>query len=518
MEINTGDNPVFAGVSQNQALTLLLKALNSSVSGIIITDNNQPDNPIIFCNDAFEIMCGYKRHEVIGRNCRFLQQDDRAQEARVVLREAVADGIACRVEIRNYKKDGTLFHNELYMSPVKDDKGRIQHFIGVQNDVTRRKKAEESLQSERDGMATQIEDNTRHLRENEQYLASIIETVRESLIVLSPGLDVLSVNEHFLRIFKVSLQQTKGKKLYELGNGQWNIEQLKFLLEQVLPTSNPVLDFEVEHDFPYIGKKLMLLNAYRVELEGKYKDRILLAIEDITDRRAVDTRKDDFLSIASHELKTPLTTIKGYLQVARTLMPAEGHQRLGEVLAKTEKSVERLNGLIAELLDVSRIQSGRVQLQLEPCDFDDLVEETVTEVRETLPGRTILLSGKTGAMPLVDESHLVQVITNLLSNAAKYSPEGTPIQVHIGKVGEYVKFAVTDKGLGIKPEEQKYIFERFFRAQSIQTKYPGMGIGLYICDQIIKNHEGTLWVESTHGEGSTFNFTVPIKSGGEESA
>lgn len=101
---------------------------------------------------------------------------------------------------------------------------------------------------------------------------------------------------------------------------QWDIDGLRILLETILPTNNPVLDFEVEHDFPHIGKKTMLLNAHRIELEGDYKDRILLAIEDVTDRRSIEKRKDDFLSIASHELKTPLTAIKGYIQLIRRLM------------------------------------------------------------------------------------------------------------------------------------------------------------------------------------------------------
>ncbi|RYY57963.1 MAG: PAS domain-containing protein [Chitinophagaceae bacterium] len=493
-----------------EELSLLTTALNSTTAGITITDNTQPDNPIIFCNDSFEMITGYKRQEIIGRNCRFLQGTDRAQPELDKLREHINSGKACRVELRNYKKDGHLFYNELYLSPVKDAKGNIRFFIGIQNDVTARKNAEETLVNEREAMAREVAETTQRLRENEQYLASIIETVRESLIVLSPDLIVLSVNHHFLRVFQVTLEETKGRSLFELGNGQWNSEQLRVLLDQVLPTSNPVLDFEVEHDFPTIGKKLMLLNAYRVELEGKYKDRILLAIEDITERRAMEMRKDDFLSIASHELKTPLTTIKGYIQVASTLVKADTNPRLVNILAKTEKSAERLNNLISELLDMARIQSGSVKLLMEEYDFDLLVRETIFEFGDTVPDRIIKLEGSTDVKLLLDEGHLVQVIVNLLSNAIKYSDNSSEVNVYIGRVGDYVKLSVTDKGVGISEDEKKHVFDRFFRSQHIQMKYPGMGIGLYICDQIIKNHNGSLWVESTHGEGSTFSFTIPV--------
>ena len=124
---------------------LLVKALDASISGIILTDNGQPDNPIVYCNAAFERMTGYSRKEIIGHNCRFLQKEDRSQKEREILREAVAKGKPCVVEIRNYQKDGTLFWNELYMSPVFDDNGRVVYFIGVQNDITRRKNYDHRL-------------------------------------------------------------------------------------------------------------------------------------------------------------------------------------------------------------------------------------------------------------------------------------------------------------------------------------------------------------------------------------
>ncbi|RZM04704.1 MAG: PAS domain-containing protein [Pedobacter sp.] len=280
---------VYSSETKERDFDLLTKAIDASLSGIIITDNSQPDNPIIYCNAAFEKMTGYQRKEIIGHNCRFLQNDDRGQEARLVLRRAVDEGGECTVDIRNYKKGGELFWNELYMSPIKDEKGNVTHFIGVQNDVTRRKELEQQLRMKQSQMEKQISDRTRSLQESEAFLSSIISTVRESLLVLDPDFTVVSANSHFLKTFKVSQEETNGKLLYELGNHQWDIQKLRELLTEILPTNNPVEDFEVEHDFPHIGKKLMLLNAYRVELEGQFKDQILLAIEDITDRREIES-------------------------------------------------------------------------------------------------------------------------------------------------------------------------------------------------------------------------------------
>ncbi|GAB2693716.1 hypothetical protein GCM10027037_16480 [Mucilaginibacter koreensis] len=511
MSINSKGDFTFSHDSLTKDFDLLNKALDANITGIIITDNQLPDNPIIYCNAAFERMTGYVRKEIIGHNCRFLQKEDRNQPERDMIKKAIEQGKDCVVEIRNYKKNGALFWNELYMSPIKDEKGTVTHFVGVQHDISRRKQAERELRQQQDLMEKRIEERTKSLRENEEYLSSIVQTVRESLIVLDPTLNVLSVNEHFLRTFKVSREETEGKSLYELGNRQWSIAKLRELLEKVLPTSNPVLDFEVEHDFPHIGRKLMLLNAFRIEFEGNFKDRILIAIEDITDRREIEKRKDDFLSVASHELKTPLTTVKGFVQMMARFMPTDASEKFKGIVDKTALHVDRLNELIAELLDVSRLQSGQLSLHKEPFNFDEVVSETVEGIQAATPSHQIVIKGKAGVDVYGDESHIVQVMSNLLSNAVKYAPDAKEVLVYVSLVSDYIKVSVTDYGMGITSDDQKRIFDRFYRVGEVQQRFPGMGIGLYVCDQIIKNHGGSLWVDSEIGKGSTFSFTLPLQ-------
>lgn len=509
--MSTLDNGKFelSGTSLSENFELLTKALDASISGIIITDNRLPDNPIIFCNAAFEKISGYQRADIIGHNCRFLQAEDRQQKEIELLAKCVREGTSCTVEIRNYRKNGDLFWNELYMSPVLNQEGEVTHFIGVQNDVTDRKKVEHDLRQQKSLMEKKIEERTIALRDSEVFLTSIIETVREGLLVLDPHFKVLSANYHFLKTFKVTLEETIGKELYSLGNNQWDIPQLRELLIKILPTNNPVVDFEVEYDFPHIGKKLMLLNAYRIELEGQYKDQILLAIEDITERKEIERRKDDFLSIASHELKTPLTTIKGYMQVLERNVPENASAKFSTTLGKVTKHVDRLNNLISELLDVSRIQTGNIELHQASFDFDKMVTEVIEGIQSSAVNHHFNLQGKTNSIVVADESHIVQVLNNLLSNAIKYAPDSKIIDVTISNVSEFVKVSVKDYGVGMSAEDKKRVFERFFRGSEIQQRFPGLGIGLYVCDQIIKNHKGTLWVESEKGKGSTFSFTIP---------
>lgn len=491
-------------------LDIYLKALDSANSGIIITDNTQPDNPIVYCNKAFELLTGYKHKEIIGHNCRFLQSQDRSQPERQSLKNNISQGQECKVEIRNYRKDGKLFWNELFVSPVKNEDGEVTHFIGVQNDITERKRFEHELREEKASVEKKIKDRTKQLEDNEIFLSSIIQTVRESLLVLDADYKVLSANTHFLNTFKVTSEDTVGTLLFELGNHQWDIQQLKDLLIKILPTNNPVIDFEVEHDFPYIGKKIMLLNAYRIEFEGQYKDRILIAIEDITEKREMDRRKDDFLSIASHELKTPLTTIKGLVQLLQRMPPEGSSSKYLATLDKVGTYVDRLNNLITELLDTSKIQSGYIELHNEPFNLTKTIRDTVENLALATPDYQITLYNQTDETIVGDELQISQVINNLISNAIKYSPGSDRVEVYVSKVGSYAKVSVTDYGMGISAQDKAKIFERFFRARDIQKKFPGLGIGLYISHEIIANHKGTLWVESEIGKGSTFSFTLPI--------
>ncbi|HWW39384.1 sensor histidine kinase, partial [Pedobacter sp.] len=176
----------------------------------------------------------------------------------------------------------------------------------------------------------------------------------------------------------------------------------------------------------------------------------------------------------------------------------------------TSMYVDRLNQLLAELLDVSKIQTGNIELHKHPFDFDKMVSETIEGLQTATPHYRIITKGKVGVNFNGDESHLIQVLTNLVSNAIKYSPDANEIEIYISKVSNFIKVSVKDHGMGIKDEELKKIFARFYRVGETQKRFPGMGIGLYISDQIVKNHGGTLWAESEVGKGSVFNFTLPI--------
>jgi PAS domain S-box-containing protein len=494
---------------KNSDYRLFAAALNASSNGVVITDHRQPDEPIIYCNNAFELLTGYSRKQIVGHNCRFLQSDDCNQDAIALIRKAIQNGEHCQTLLRNYKKGGRLFWNELVISPIKNSMGTITHYIGLQNDVTTRVVAEQRLKEQRDQLDEKVRERTNTLQESESYLSAIVETIRESLIVLDSDLRILSANQHFCDFFKETEHNILGKELFTIGNGKWNIPELRELLVSILPHNNPFEGFEIEHDFEIIGRKVLVLNARQMSLKGKYQERILLAIEDLTEQKAMEYRKEDFINIASHEMRTPLTSIKGNLQLLEKIADKRGDIVYTKGFSTAKKSVARLERLIYDLLDVAKMQSGKVGFKFESFNISNLITESIAIITQESPEYQIVVSGLEDIKIEGDYGRLEQVMINLLSNAVKYSPQSLKVKVHVSRISEYCKVSVTDSGLGISRGDQKRIFERFYRAEETAERFPGIGVGLYVCQQIIKEHNGTLWVESEQQKGSTFNFTIP---------
>lgn len=221
----------------------------------------------------------------------------------------------------------------------------------------------------------------------------------------------------------------------------------------------------------------------------------------------LNKRKAEFIGIASHELKTPLTSVSAYLQFLERRLVGEANRQYVE---KALRQVEKLEGLISDLMDVSKIEAGKMCLKYGTFDISEVTNEAIelinlgmqTHVIEcAFPVEQILVEA--------DRQRIEQVVINLLSNAIKYSPNADRIKVTVSQTVSEVVVSVQDFGLGIKEDEQSHVFSRFFRAEGLSQNISGLGIGLYICDDIISRHKGTLSVDSQLGEGSTFTFTLP---------
>lgn len=234
--------------------------------------------------------------------------------------------------------------------------------------------------------------------------------------------------------------------------------------------------------------------------------------QDITKRREIENKKDEFISIASHELKTPLSTVKTYVQILKKQFEKSKNLRVSYFLNNIDEQLNKTTALIGDLLDVSKIKAGKLKLSKKEFDFDKLVKKVVIDFQYISDTHQIEKIGETNKIIYGDEHRIEQVIINLLSNAMKYSPENEKIIVESSARKNDVRLSVQDFGIGIPKNKQSQIFNRFYQVEEHRQGRPlGFGLGLYIASDIIKRHGGKIWVDSTPGKGSTFTFTLPIR-------
>lgn len=256
-------------------------------------------------------------------------------------------------------------------------------------------------------------------------------------------------------------------------------------------------------------RRCALIAAVVRDAVGAPRGAVVLG-RDVTSAATRDAGKDAFIALAAHELRAPLTTLRGYVQLAQSGARSAGIAGLDATMDKTLRQVDRLNQLIGDLLDVSHMQLGRITLQQTTIDAEAFVREIVEQHRVAMPSRVVEVEVAL-ALPAVraDVPRLQQALVNLLDNAIKYSPEDRPIRVALAATGDYLRVSVHDQGIGIPAAEQERIFQRFYRGSSAAHRARGLGVGLYITSEIVQAHGGRMWVRSTEGEGSVFGFDLP---------
>ncbi len=232
---------------------------------------------------------------------------------------------------------------------------------------------------------------------------------------------------------------------------------------------------------------------------------------EIEQRKSLEKKKDEFISIASHELKTPLTSVRGYIQLIERLLAQQNtNPAIKTYISKARSQINKLGDLVADLLDVSKIDSGKMEFTIKPFKFDEMISEVVENIQQIHPDYSLIKKGSTSITIAGDEMRLEQVMVNFLTNAIKYSPERKDIYIETLVNNSELEVRITDSGIGISDELQKQLFEKFFRVEETSTRFQGLGIGLFICSEIINRHNGHCGVISKLGEGSTFYFKIPI--------
>lgn len=230
---------------------------------------------------------------------------------------------------------------------------------------------------------------------------------------------------------------------------------------------------------------------------------------DITERRELEQRKDDFISIASHELKTPVTSLKASLQLLDRMKENPNAQMLPRLIEQSNRSMEKITDLIDDLLNVSKMNEGRLGLSKDVMYIADVLNNCCEHIRAAGKYK-LTLAGDESLKVLADENQIDQVVVNLVNNAVKYAPNSREIKFTLEQAGDFAKVSVHDEGPGIAPEKQEHLFDRYYQATASGFQNSGLGLGLYISAEIIKRHGGEMGVESELGKGSTFWFTLPL--------
>ena len=380
-------------------------------------------------------------------------------------------------------------------------------------DITERREIERGLEKTR----KELELIKRTADEAHEFSESIIDAVREPLISLNHDLRVVTASRSFYEVFKVNPKETVGQLIYDLGNKQWDIPKLRELLETILPEKATFDNYEVEHNFEGIGKRTMVLNARQIKRAQGKERIILLAIEDITERKATEKllqelakRKSSFVANVAHELKNPLSIIRESMSLILDKFAGEVSGKHKEILEIGKRSTDRLIRLVSDLLDLSHIAAGKLKLKEEEIHLDVLVEEVLKTYEREISKKQLVLkkeiSSNIGTV-VGDRDKLTEVIINLLNNAIKYTPEIGNIVVKLEGNEREIRFEIADTGPGIPKDHLDEVFDKFFRITA--EKQEGTGLGLPIAKEIVELHKGRMWVESEIGKGSRFIFTVP---------
>jgi two-component system sensor histidine kinase VicK len=472
--------------------------------GSLLVGADLPRFTILAVSDTYLEITSTKRGDIIGKGFFEAFPDDEnfndEANARNVFTKVIETGQKIDVPTYRYDiinpqtKEREIHYWSCCNAPISDGYLRVAYILNTVVDITGEVKAKEAAIENENRLRLAAEAaalGTWELNLQDQSfvysprLAEIFGHQHDSLITLTDIREQVNADDMqniVVRAYHESL--ITGKYLYEVRI-YWQDNSMHWIKVQGLVVNN-------EKNIP-------------VELIG--------TILDITESKRDEIRKNDFIAMASHELKTPLTSLKAYIQLLSKRLDSSNDSFTNNALSKANLQVNRMTDLIHGFLDLSKIEPGKLRLKVAEFEMNKLVEETIAEVYMINPSRTIIFEPKEPITIFADREKISQVISNFLSNALKYSERGSEITVSCQEIDCDLKVSVTDEGIGIKASDQKKLFQRFYRVENEKVKnISGFGIGLYLSSEIIQRHKGKIGVISEEDKGSTFYFTLPLQS------
>jgi PAS domain S-box-containing protein len=477
---------------RTEALRAEVARLGAVVGGVNIaiwlTDR---EGRFSLVNDAWLARAGLRREEVIGRQYNEFLATAGGDRMRAMIEQVLATGEPNETHEAYFPSPSGPGHG-IYidgsMQAVRDEAGEIVGVLAASVDVTDKVQARHEIESQR------------------ALLQTIYEGVPVGIAFYDREMRVISFNSRWVELSGIESAAAKGATLYDISPSALQSAEA----HRLALAGEPSKRLDVEYTRPGETEPLYLdLYFQPVRDSSGSVMGLLAAVIDMTARHHLEKQKEEFLAIVSHDLRNPVTAIKGYAQMAaRTTSHLD--DRVRQALTTISRQSDRLSRLIGDLLDVSRLQSGPLALERVQLDLREPLRDVAGglelasegfRIDVSLPDEPLLVS--------VDRTRMEQVVGNLLDNAMRYSGQSRVVELNARREGGEAVVAVRDHGVGVPAEQQAHIFDQFYRASNVRERVSGLGLGLFISHGIVSAHGGRMWLESKEGEGSTFLFALP---------
>ncbi|HWI52807.1 MAG TPA: response regulator [Symbiobacteriaceae bacterium] len=490
--------------------TILRSVYWNSLDGIVISDK---ETNITDINPAYEELTGYTRSELVGQKTNVIKSGLTPRTVFDEMWEQIRARGKWVGEIINRRKDGALWYSYLSITRIVDEQGETVAYVGIARDITRRKEMEQQLRQN----LVEIQAAREAADATANRLRSILEAAGEAIIMVdNRGLCVVA-NHRVGGVLGIPAERCIGQSVHELHSHATRIFRSGAMEWKSGPEGSPPVEIttetlETREDQPRVFHEF----AAPVQDEvGRVIGRIYV-YRDITKETEVDRMKSEFIATVSHELRTPMTSIKGSLGLVLGGIAGPLPEDAKDLLSIAQNNTDRLIRLINDILDISRIEAGKMEIKRAPLSIADAIHRAVRELEGFANQRGILIEAELpDDLPraVADYDRLQQVLVNLLSNAIKFSEAHSQVAIWAGLEDGMISVRVQDHGPGIPPDHLSQIFEKFHRVDNASTrKTGGTGLGLAICKAIVEEHGGRIWVDSEVGKGSTFSFTLPPES------
>lgn len=484
--------------AQSQS-SLLENIVNSSEDAII---SKTLEGVITSWNKGAENIFGYKAQDAIGKHITLIIPKEMYKEEGMIINKIKKGENIQHFHTVRTAKNGKRIDISLTISPIKDKTGKIIGASKIARNISEMKEAEHMI------------------KESESRYSRLLQNLDIAIYTTD--------TDGYLTFYNDAAEELWGRKP-KLGKDQWCGPWKIFRRDGTpvpldeCPMAITLKTGKYESDEVFVIERPDGSKRYMIPSSGAIFDSsgkptgaintlldVTVQIKAQQDSEQLQRQKNDFLGIASHELKTPITVIKSYSQVLESILKEKGNLHEAAMASKMSQQVDKINSLIVDLLDTTKINSGQLQFNDIDFDFSKMVNEVFEDIKLTTTSHQLIIESNASCIVHADKERISQVVDNYVTNAIKYSPEGSKIIIRSELKNKEVVFSVQDFGIGIDAEKKDKVFEQFYRVpgKGAPNSYPGIGLGLYIASEIIRRENGRVWVESELGKGSVFYFSL----------